>query len=615
VTAQPARILSDWPDPPGRAVVGGRTIRLRPGLLRAPPFGRGRTQVSATQAPDRGKGERSWIEDDAAAGAPGDAARRVSAAVAAMREAKVGGAFWGARIEQIAGAPRRDLVLVRRNSRARLRPAVAEALERHEAASLLVSLPSAPWARQVAGTLQARGIAAVAGPLDPWSVLPCAREVWAGGDDPVALLALMAEAPVRCLEPGDAAGWGLTDDGPQADGRWPRTLADLAHAALFSAVVHRSPFRPGHIGCEEVIGILADWRRGFERARGVGACVGMSRWKRRAITQLMHSGAATAPIASTAADAVRRARRGGVVAVWATRTPPDLAAQAEAGGCAVWQVEDGFLRSVGLGSALNPPCSIVLDRRGLHYDPARPSDLEILLQDSRFDPALLARAERLIATIVARGLSKYNLPGASSIRVPPGRRLVLVPGQVADDQSVRLAGADVGDMIDLLARVRALEPEAHILYKPHPDVEAGLRPGAMAECAVLRHADQIVRGAMPALLEQVHAVHTLSSLSGFEALLRRREVIVHGQPFYAGWGLTRDLAPLARRARSLTLAELAAGALILYPLYRDPLTGLPCPPEVLVDRLAQGRPDGGLLPRLRQIQGRMIRAFQPRAAT
>jgi capsular polysaccharide export protein len=75
-------------------------------------------------------------------------------------------------------------------------------------------------------------------------------------------------------------------------------------------------------------------------------------------------------------------------------------------------------------------------------------------------------------------------------------------------------------------------------------------------------------------------------LSGFEALLRGRRVVTHGRPFYAGWGLTEDRDPPPRRGRRLSLDELVAAALILYPRYRDPVTGLPCPPEVLLERLA-----------------------------
>jgi len=73
------------------------------------------------------------------------------------------------------------------------------------------------------------------------------------------------------------------------------------------------------------------------------------------------------------------------------------------------------------------------------------------------------------------------------------------------------------------------------------------------------------------LLDQVDEVHVLTSLAGFEALIRKKRVVTYGQPFYAGWGLTSDeqLEPevAARRRRQLTLDQLVAGALICYPTY------------------------------------------------
>src|SRR3546814_1728769 len=93
------------------------------------------------------------------------------------------------------------------------------------------------------------------------------------------------------------------------------------------------------------------------------------------------------------------------------------------------------------------------------------------------------------------------------------------------------------------------------------------------------------------LVQAVDEVHVLSSLTGFEALMRGRPVTVHGMPFYAGWGLTRDLAAAnGRRGRRLSLDQLVAGALILYPRYLDPVTRLPCGPEIMVERLASGAP-------------------------
>jgi capsular polysaccharide export protein len=108
------------------------------------------------------------------------------------------------------------------------------------------------------------------------------------------------------------------------------------------------------------------------------------------------------------------------------------------------------------------------------------------------------------------------------------------------------------------------------------------------------------------LYRQVQEVHTIGSLSGFEALLRGLRVVTWGRPFYAGWGLTEDRDPPAdppppcagavrRRWRPgwgvpLELDGLVAAALVLYPRSIDPVTGLPCPAEVLLERLVEPVP-------------------------
>ena len=64
----------------------------------------------------------------------------------------------------------------------------------------------------------------------------------------------------------------------------------------------------------------------------------------------------------------------------------------------------------------------------------------------------------------------------------------------------------------------------------------------------------------------------MTSLTGFEALLRGKTVYCYGLPFYAGWGLTQDYLALQRRNRKLALWELIAGTLIHYPAYIHPAT-------------------------------------------
>jgi capsular polysaccharide export protein len=166
-----------------------------------------------------------------------------------------------------------------------------------------------------------------------------------------------------------------------------------------------------------------------------------------------------------------------------------------------------------------------------------------------------------------------------------------VAGQVEDDASVRCGAPGVRGNLELLQQVRAAHPEAWIVYKPHPDTEAATRPGRIDPSLALRYADQVA-GAVPAaaLFEQVDEVHTMTSLIGFEALLRGLPVTTWGQPFYAGWGLTRDRLPPPRRTRRLSLDALVAGALILYPLYLDPLSGKPCEAEDVAQQLAGHSP-------------------------
>ncbi len=446
----------------------------------------------------------------------------------------------------------------------------------------------------------------------------------AGGravDDPARLAVLVA----RIREAG--VGGDFWSARPARDAGEARLLAAIAAGdadapGLADALLgpaYRDPFTGEGVAAEAAVAILADWARTIAANRGIAAAAGMAWWKKRAIAGFLWSGERL-HFARTARDAVRvcsrkRGRAGTdsfeqtAVAVWPSRAPAGLDAAAAAAGVGIVSVEDGFIRSIGLGSNLHPPCSIVVDRSGIHYDPSRPSDLETILETADMPPALLDRAERLAAFIVAAGISKY---GAAGPRVGPSRRtgprrVVLVPGQVEDDMSVRLGGAGVAGSRDLLARVRAAEPAARILFKPHPDVDAGHRPGRITDAEALIHADEVVRGeAMPALLDRVDAVHVLTSLTGFEALLRGREVFVHGLPFFAGWGLTTDLArPVARRTRRLSLAQLVAGVLILYPRYMDPSTGLPCSPETLLSRFAAGRTRTSWLVRARQVQGRL----------
>lgn len=276
--------------------------------------------------------------------------------------------------------------------------------------------------------------------------------------------------------------------------------------------------------------------------------------------------------------------------LWGMRAIPDEVAD----GVQKLRMEDGFLRSVGLGADLVRPLSWIVDTKGIYYDATRPSDLEERLAKQAFDPALLARAAALRQRVVAAGLTKYNVGADAWQRPDRAARVILVPGQVESDASLTYGAPGVRTNIGLLQSVRNANPDAYLVYKPHPDVQARLRAEGQNEREAHRWCNEVVTQAdMGDLLMQVDEVHVITSLAGFEALLRGKAVTCYGQPFYAGWGLTRDILPIARRKRRLSIDELVAGALIEYPLYLSRDGKRLIAPEQALDELAAWRAHTG----------------------
>jgi capsular polysaccharide export protein len=201
--------------------------------------------------------------------------------------------------------------------------------------------------------------------------------------------------------------------------------------------------------------------------------------------------------------------------------------------------------------------------------------------------------------IVRLGVSKYNVGGDIALPQPgPGRLRILVPGQVEKDASIRFGSPVVKTNKGLVGAVRKLYPDAFLAYKEHPDVTSGVRSGGEAP----DQADLIVRdGDIKDWIAWCDRLETMTSLAGFEALIRGKPVGVHGIPFYAGWGLTDDRLAVPRRSRKITVDMLGAAALILYPFYIHPLSAMPCTPEELVEEIALKRTIKiSMLRRLRQ---------------
>jgi capsular polysaccharide export protein len=438
--------------------------------------------------------------------------------------------------------------------------------------------------------------------VNPWALLERVDKVYTVSSQ-LGFEALMAGRPVVCFGMPFYAGWGLTDDRAACPRRTNRvSLARLVHAAFFGYCRYLDAWRRHETDVFTAADQLLFLRQRFLANSRPVTGFRVSAWKRRAVRAFLDG---PGPIGFTrnleAAIANARAQDG-AVAAWGA-TAGRIAGEVREAGIDLMTIEDGFLRSVGLGASFTPAMSYVFDSSGIYYDPSRPSDLEVILQSTEFDAALVERARALIAILIERQLTKYNpAAGTFALQPPAGREIVLVPGQVADDAAVCLGGADLyeaepmeqgGANLTLLKRVRARRPDAFIIFRPHPDVAAGLRSGHVPERLARQSADHIDTGpSILATMEVADRVETVTSLAGFEALVRGKPVTVHGQPFYSGWGLTEDLRPLPRRSRRLTIEELVAGVLIVYPRYFDPVSGRVCPVEVAVERLAHMRKQG-----------------------
>jgi capsular polysaccharide export protein len=408
--------------------------------------------------------------------------------------------------------------------------------------------------------------------------------------------ALMLGKPVVCFGQPWYAGWGLTDDRHpgmavlKARRNRQRSLEELFAAAYlrYARYIEPATATPGTVF--DVIAWLARNKDANDVTRGELWCVGMTWWKRAIVRPFLESPSTRVRFVGSVEQLARKTLAPDAkIVVWGIRH--DIAARqlAAARNIPLWRMEDGFLRSVGLGSDLHRPVSLVLDRGGIYYDPASGSDLETMLATQTLSSEDLQRAARFRQASVSLRASKYNIGGQPFTVASGGRRVLLVPGQVEDDASVRCGSPIVTGNLALLRRVRENNPDAYIVYKPHPDVVAGNRSGELDALVMGGLADQcIINANIIDCILAVDEVHTMTSLSGFEALLHGRVVHCYGGPFYAGWGLTTDHFAMPHRQRKVSLDELVFAAMLQYPRYVLPgVRGLVSAEQVLARLVAQ----------------------------
>lgn len=416
------------------------------------------------------------------------------------------------------------------------------------------------------------GVTVLSQDVNPLSLLRQADIIYTVSSQ-MGFEALMLGKTVHCFGMPFYAGWGLTHDRQSCSRRVRRrTLEEVFAAAYLKYARYVHPSTRQRCSIHAIIQLLNEQKQRNEANAAYHACVGFNKWKHPHAKAFLHSTRGRTEFFMSTDAAVQAAvQNQGRVVVWSSRETQDLTKACQSAQVPLHRMEDGFLRSVGLGSDYLRPGSLVLDDTGIHYDSACESRLERLLRESDFDTALLQKAATLRQLVVAEGITKYNVGDRTDLpTVPAGKTVVLVPGQVEDDASVLRGGCGIYSSMALLREVRTARPNAFVIYKEHPDVVSGSRPGGLDTKGLLALADCVVRHAsMHHLLPLCHEVHTLTSLTGFEALLRGIPVWTYGAPFYAGWNLTTDRVRFVRRRALPSVDYLVAGALLRYASYYD----------------------------------------------
>jgi capsular polysaccharide export protein len=421
----------------------------------------------------------------------------------------------------------------------------------------------------LAETLQSSNVRVIKDKINPYALMRSMDDVYVVTSN-FGFEALLLGKNVFCFGMPWYAGWGLTNDSyaPVSILNGRRKSGKTIEHLFYCAYIRYSRYVYPITGLSCEIETVLYWMKAGsfwnDRLRGKVMAVGFSPWKKYFLKDFFD-------LPSVQLEFIKKPRRKkdskSSYLVWGSKYKKEMMAFRQ-----VWRLEDGFVRSSGLGAKLIRPMSLVLDPIGIYYDATSSSYIEHILSNCLLDSVDRVRVESLINTIVSLSVSKYNVGGSDFWPVvPKNKKIILVAGQVEGDASIQYGGVDIFTNRELLVSVRRHHPDDYIVYKPHPDVHAGLRSGHIAPALLSDLCDVVVEDVdMATCLANVDEVHVLTSLTGFEALIRQIPVVCYGLPFYAGWGLTTDRHGCERRIRQLTLEQLVYGALIETPLYKIP---------------------------------------------
>ncbi|WP_298774440.1 capsular polysaccharide biosynthesis protein [uncultured Shewanella sp.] len=396
--------------------------------------------------------------------------------------------------------------------------------------------------------------------------------------------ALLLGKSVHCFGMPFYAGWGLTEDDKQCDRRRSVSLNQLIAASLIQYPLYFDPITLTPSTPENAINLIAQQNK-TEMRYDTLYLLGFSFWKRAFILEFCQK---LAKRIKFIRKVPKRLNTHDKIVVWGNKYPELTQAI---------RIEDGFIRSSGLGSNLARPSSLIIDPLGMYFNAQVNNSLREKLNHIDINDDMYHRGQKLIQLLVDNDINKYNLIGQKTLAIKdhniPARTQqvrLLVVGQVDGDASIVTGSLQITSNEALLWVVRKDNPDAFIIYKPHPDVVAGNREGQLSHSCLETCVDAYITDiALTQLYPHIDALHTMTSLSGFEALLRNVTVVTWGQPFYSGWGLTEDKYPANDRQRTLSLPILVYICVALYPTYIDWETRLRITPEQLIAKMANNK--------------------------
>ena len=216
------------------------------------------------------------------------------------------------------------------------------------------------------------GISIVEESVNPWSLLDCVDTVFTVSSG-LGFEAALAGKDVVTFGSPFYAGWGFTDDRRLEVTRpAPASPLELFAAYYLRYARYLDAYSRREVSFEDAAEQLAWLRDRFVENGARAICHRVSRWKRKPVDTMLDGPAGPPLHASSAKAAMSLAESsGGRVVAWASRDNRELRRLCERASVPLALVEDGFIRSAGLGASFVRPSSLVFDDQGIYYNSSR----------------------------------------------------------------------------------------------------------------------------------------------------------------------------------------------------------------------------------------------------